>query len=239
VGAHLPQFVREPALALLDQFQAWAQGKVRLLTLAADVPGAEDLAGHAAGMGISVSLGHQMATAEDLARLARAGARALTHLGNGVPAVLPRHENPIWAGLANDDLTAMIIADGHHLPPAVLKVMIRAKGVERLIVVSDQASLAGMPPGPYRVAGNDVVLEPTGRLHIPSKGCLAGSSATMLMCMNHLASLGLLGLGDLEAVGFQNPLRLIGLAPGAVRAEPQVAYDAAGARFRLLAGAGH
>ena len=217
VGAHNPAWVLPPDVGLLERFQEWAGGRIRLLTLAADLPGAEDVARAAAAMGITVSLGHQMATDEDLARLVRAGAKALTHLGNGVPAMLPRHPNPIWAGLACDDLAAMVITDGHHLPPAVMKVILRAKGAGRVIVVSDQSSVTGLAPGRHHAFGTEVVLEESGRLHIPEKGCLAGSSATMLECMNHLASLGLLAVEELEAVGFYNPLRLIGLGADAVR----------------------
>jgi N-acetylglucosamine-6-phosphate deacetylase len=174
-----------------------------------------------------------LATDEDLARLVCAGARALTHLGNGVPAILPRHPNPIWAGLANDDLWATVISDGHHLTASVLKVILRAKGVSRVAVVSDQSSVAGLPPGRYHVMGTGVVLEPSGLLHIPEKGCLAGSASTMLQCMNHLASLGLLGLEELQAVGFYNPLRLIGMAPDAVHAGTVLAWDEAGRQFYL------
>ena len=236
VGAHNPAWVLPPDVGLLEKFQEWAGGRIKLLTLAADVPAAEDVARAAVAMGITVSLGHQMATEEDLVRLVRAGAKALTHLGNGVPAMLARHPNPIWAGLACDDLAAMMIADGHHLPPSVMKVILRAKGVARIIVVSDQSSVTGLAPGRHHALGTNVVLEESGRLHIPEKGCLAGSSATMLACMNHLASLGLLSVEEMEAVGFHNPLTLIGLGPDAVRSSRQVEYDGAARQFRLLAG---
>ncbi len=66
-----------------------------------------------------VSLGHQLASGADMARLCDAGARMLTHLGNALPPLIPRHENPLFAGLANDQLTAAIITDGFHLPPPV------------------------------------------------------------------------------------------------------------------------
>ncbi|MCX5674905.1 MAG: hypothetical protein NTX87_07845, partial [Planctomycetota bacterium] len=128
---------------------------------------------------------------------------------------------------------AMIITDGHHLPAAVVKAILRAKGVSRVAVTSDQSPLAGLPPGRYRAMGADVVLEESGLLHIPEKGCLAGSASTMLECMNHLASLDLLGLEELEAVGFHNPLRIIGLGPDAVRTGPALTWDATGRRFHL------
>jgi N-acetylglucosamine-6-phosphate deacetylase len=224
-GAHDAQWVRKPDVDFLKQLVEWADGRVKLLTIAAEPPGAEKLARYAGSRGIAVSLGHQMAGQDDLCRLVQAGATALTHLGNGVPAMLNRHKNPVWAGLANDDLIAMIITDGHHLPPEVIKTIIRTKGPERCVVVSDASSPAGLPPGEYKVFGHRVVLEEAGRLYDRETGYLAGSSATMLDCMNHLASLHLVGFDELMAMGFYNPLRLIGLGSDAVAPAQDVHFD--------------
>ena len=212
-GAHDLRWIAPPDVGFLEQLIDWGDGTVKLITIAADLEGAEDLARYAAGRGIVVSLGHQMAGEEDLRRLVRAGAVSLTHLGNGVPSMLDRHENPIWAGLANDDLVALIIPDGHHLPVSLLKTIIRTKGAERCVAVSDATSPAGLEAGRYHVLGHDVVLEETGRLHDPQTGYLAGSSAMMLNCMNHLASLSLVNIDELIAMSFTNPLRLIGVKP--------------------------
>ena len=213
VGAHNPAWVRPPDLDLLQQLYQWSAGSLRLVTLAAELPGAEVLARWAAGQGLVVSVGHTLASAEDLDRLTQAGARTLTHLGNGLPHVLPKFANPLLAGLADDRYTAMLIADGHHLPAGVLRVMLRAKGISRALVVSDAAPVAGLPPGRYFTLGNEAILEESGRLHNPVKGVLVGSSATLLQCLNHLASLGFLSLEELLVLGFYNPLRLLGLDP--------------------------
>lgn len=234
VGAHNPDWVIEPSIEMFDNFQDWANGKIRILTIAADVDGAEDLARHVSGSGVCVSLGHQLAGDDDLQRLARAGATALTHLGNGLPNMLNRHVNPIWAGLANDDLTAIIIADGHHLPAAVLKTFIRAKGIERTAIISDAASVAGLPPGTYQTMGNTAVLEESGKLHSPEKQCLAGSSATMLECMNYLAGLNLMSYDDLRTVGFANPLKLIGSSADDVDTSNVLRFDPDRRCFELI-----
>jgi N-acetylglucosamine-6-phosphate deacetylase len=218
VGAHSPEWVREPDAAYLDLLIDLARGQVRMLTLAADRPGAPDLVGRALSRGVTVSLGHHLATARDLAACAAAGAKALTHLGNGVPNELPRHPNPIWAGLAEDRLVMMIIADGHHLPREALVPMVRAKGVAKTIVTSDASSLAGMPPGRYRAMGNDVVIEPDGKLHNPAKGCLVGSSATMPECVEHLVKLGEWSEEEIERMCVANPLALLGVDPSHVPA---------------------
>ena len=213
VGAHNPAWVRPPDLDLLKQLYQWSEESIRLVTLAAELPGAETLARWANGHGMVVSIGHTLASAENLARLAQAGSQALTHLGNGLPHLLHKFANPLMAGLADDCYTAMLIGDGHHIPAGVLKVMLRAKSVSHSIIVSDSAPVAGLPPGRYFTLGNEAVLEESGRLHNPSKGVLVGSSATLLQCMNHLASLGFLSLDELLDLGFYNPLRLLGLDP--------------------------
>jgi len=230
-GAHTAAWVRDPDRAYLDELIRLADGKVRLLTIAADQKGAEELSRHATSRGIAVSLGHHMATADDLERLVLAGAKALTHLGNGVPALLRRHENPVWAGLANDDLAATIIADGHHLPAPMLKTILRAKGPERCIVISDASPLAGLPAGEYWSMGAQVRLEANGKLHNPATGYMAGSSATIFDCANHLASLGFAGLSELGAMFFYNPLRLIGVSPKQIVVSERVFFAAGRGRI--------
>ena len=224
-GVHNPDYIRKPDIEFLVKLIDWANGKIKILTIAAEVDGADEITRYAVSHGITVSLGHQMALEEDLDRAVKAGATALTHLGNGIPGTIPRHLNPIWAGLSNDDLTAMIITDGHHLPVSVLKSMIRAKGISRLIVVSDVSPLAGMPPGHYNYLGEDVILEENGLLHNVQRGCLAGSSSTIIDCMNHLASLNILSPDELLHAGYYNPLRLIGVDPESLKSNRDILFD--------------
>ena len=233
-GAHDVRWIRRPAPAVFDDLQAAAGGAIRMLTIAADVPGAEQLARHAAQQGVCVSLGHHLAGEDDLRRLAAAGAKALTHLGNGLPHVLNRHPNPIWAGLAVDELTATIITDGHHLPPAVIQTFLRAKTPGGIVVVSDASPAAGLEPGTYEFLGNTVVLDASGRAYNPDKACLVGSAATILACMNYLAGLGLLAFEDLWAVGFTNPLRLAGLRDTDIDTVPLLRFDEPRRTFELL-----
>ena len=233
VGAHNPDWVRPASPELLAQLNAWAGGQVRLLTLAAEVEGAVETAEAAAAAGMLVSLGHTLATAMDLDRLWQAGARTLTHLGNGLPALLPKFANPLWAGLADERYTAMLIGDGHHIPAGVLKAMLRAKGLERCLIVSDAAPLAGLPPGSYRTLGNDVILEPSGRLHNPLKGFLVGSSSTLLGCMNYLAGLGCWTLEELLDLGYYHPLALLGIPPERLAGMGRLLYDPERAQFAV------
>ncbi len=233
VGAHRPDFVRPPSLDLFEKMLDWGDGCIKLLTLAAEIPGADEVAKLAKASGVVVSIGHSLATPEDLDRLALAGANAVTHLGNGLPNLLPRHENFIWAVLANDHYTAMIISDGNHLPEPILKSIIRAKTAERLIVVSDASPIAGLPPGKYKTLGNDVVMEESGRIFNFEKQCLVGSSATMLHCMNHLSYLNMFSLDQMIAVGFKNPLKLIGLTSSDVCGQAKLYFNDDQMRFQL------
>lgn len=224
VGAHNPQFVSRPDTTFLDKLLGWSQGMLRLITIAAEADGADNLARHAVEKGVAVALGHQLATEEDLLRLENAGACLLTHLGNAVPNMLPRHPNPIWDGIASN-LSAMIITDGHHLPPSVIKTIVRAKGAHNVVVTSDASPIAGMPPGEYEALGNKAILDPNGRLYNPEKNCLVGSSATILECMNFLAKLEILSWEELLLTGFHNPLRFLGMDVATVKADTKVICD--------------
>ena len=209
VGAHRPSCVREPDCGFFDEIMASCGNYVKLLTVAPEVPGMDELISHASAKGVVVSCGHQLAGAEDLDRAVKAGAKLLTHLGNGCPNLINRHNNMIWAGMACDDLTAMIITDGQHLPKELIKCIIRCKGVDRVIVTSDAVSVAGLPPGRYPCWDNDAVLEPNGRFHNPVKGCLIGSTFCVRQCAEFLASLGY-SEEDIDRMTITNPLKMIG-----------------------------
>ena len=211
VGAHKPEFVIAPDCAFFDEIMQRSGNYVKLLTVAAEVPGVDTLIRHAAECGVAVSCGHQLAGMEDLTAAAKAGAKLLTHLGNSCPNLINRHKNMIWAGMACDELTAMIITDGHHLPGELVKCILRVKGADRVIVTSDAAPIAGFPPGRYSNWGNDAVLEPNGLYHNPEKGCLVGSSASMKDCVKFLRSLDLLSEEEIEKVSRTNPLKMIGM----------------------------
>lgn len=210
-GIHALKWIKKADVKYLDRLSFLSGGKIRLLTVAAELDGVGKLIRHASASGITVSLGHQLADASQIAKAAAEGAKALTHLGNGLPQILPRHPNTLWDGIAEDSLSAMIITDGHHIPPSVIKTIIKTKGVDKCIVVSDAAPVAGLFPGKYRQLGCDVVLTEEGRLCNPRLGCLAGSSFNMAKCMRYLKGLGILSEKELFKIGFENPLRCIKL----------------------------
>ncbi len=210
LGVHPAGDVRLPSLDFFDDLSRFAGGTLALLTLAPELPGAVELIRHARQQGVVVSIGHTLASAAGVHAAVAAGASLSTHLGNGCPNLLHRHQNPIWPQLAAPELSSMLITDGHHLPPEMITAMVAAKGPGRVIVTSDAAPAAGCPPGEYAFFGTRALLEPSGRLRNLERETLAGSSASMLDCMNHLASLRLLSEPDLWRAGRDNPLAAIG-----------------------------
>lgn len=207
VGCHPKEFVRTPNFELIQEFSDF----IKMMTIAAEYHEAEDFIKIATSHGIVISLGHQLAKTSDLERCAKAGAKTLTHLGNGIPNLIDRHHNSIWSGLYCDDLTAMIITDGHHLPKEVIKCMIRSKGVERIIVTSDASPGAGLTSGEYSIWGNHAILTTDGKLYNPEKNCLVGSASNMSQCMSYLESLELLDEKELQQVGYYNAAKLLKL----------------------------
>ncbi len=209
-GVHPLEHIREPDFELFKQLLEWSENNISLLTVAPNVPGLPEFVSRVAKTGITVSLGHHQANDDDLEAAVKAGAKAATHLGNGLPAEIKRHDNPLWWLLACDDICGMFITDGHHLPEDFIRVALRAKTLERFVVVSDATDLAGMPPGIYDFQGKEVSLDEDGKISYVGTPYLAGSSATMLQCMNHLASFNVLSEDELWQAGFTNPLKLIG-----------------------------
>ncbi len=191
-GVHDPALVR-PLDA--DEVARWSHRHdlVGVVTVSPHTADAPEQIRRIRSHGIGVSLGHTHATTDQLRAAVDAGATLATHLGNGIPSQLPRHPNALWTLLAEDRVTAGVIADGHHLPAEVLTVMLRAKGVDRLFIVSDSTALAGRPPGRYRTAvGGQVDVGADGRLSFVGTDLLAGAGVDLAHGLRHLvADLGL------------------------------------------------
>jgi N-acetylglucosamine-6-phosphate deacetylase len=178
-GAHPRAHVRAASADDFARRQEAAGGRIVLVTLAPEVPGALPLIEQLVSAGVKVAIGHSAASPEQIADAIAAGATLSTHLGNGCASVLPRHPNVIWEQLAADGLFASLIVDGHHLPAATVKTMVRAKGAERTILVTDAIAAAGCAPGRYRMGAVECELRADGRVSLPGTPFLAGSSLTL------------------------------------------------------------
>lgn len=210
-GAHPRGPIRDPDW---DEFQRWqdaAGGRIRLVTLAPERPGAHEMIERLAAAGIVVSIGHTNATAEQIRAAIGAGARLSTHLGNGAHAVMVRHPNYIWEQLAADELWASIIPDGHHLSDSVLKCMLRMKTPARTVLISDASGLAGSPPGRHALGHGEFDILPEGKVVIAGTRLLAGAAVFLDACVQHVIQRGFASPADALVMASVRPRELLGL----------------------------
>jgi N-acetylglucosamine-6-phosphate deacetylase len=175
-GAHDRSYIRDPDVTEFYRWQEAAEGLIRLITLAPERKGAIDFIQKVSATGVVVAIGHSAAEAALIDKAIEAGAGMTTHLGNGSHNLLPRLKNYIWEQLADDRLAASIICDGFHLPPSVVKVFRRAKGLKRLILASDAAYYGGLAPGLYRFENTEVKVFEDGHLGLAGTEFLAGAA---------------------------------------------------------------
>lgn len=196
-GAHDAAFMMPPHVADFDRLQRAAGGNIRLVTLAPELPGCADFIRELTSRGVRVSLGHCHAGDADLDAAIASGARFCTHLGNAVPAELPRHDNVIQRILARDELTAFLIPDGIHLPPAALKNFFRAKPPGKVLFTTDAMAAAGAPAGEYTLAGLKMTVGDDRIVRMPGSSQFAGSALVPSEGVENIRKW--LGLGPEEA----------------------------------------
>ncbi len=210
-GAHPLKHVKEPDL---DEFQRWqdiAEGMIRVVTLAPEKEGAIPFIEKLVATGIVAALGHTNASADDIQAAISAGAKLSTHLGNGAHALIRRHPNYIWEQLGADDLWASFIADGHHLPPTVVKSMMRAKTLDRCVLISDATALAGMSPGTYQFAGQSVELTTDRSVRLAGTEYLAGSAIELARGVENSVRFAGISLKEAISLATLQPTRLLGI----------------------------
>ncbi len=232
-GAHSAKHVRKPSLRELDQWLKILNGRVLYVTLAPEQRGAIPFIRGCIARGVAVSLGHHGANADQIHAAADAGATLCTHLGNGMSQTINRHANPLWPQLADDRLSISLIADGHHLPADVLISLVRAKDTSRTILTSDATHVAGMPPGPYDLAGVPVELKPNGRICLTGTNLLAGSASMLIDSVRNAAAAGAMTFEEAIHAGSTIPARLFG-----IKGRQLVISEGKRANFMLLDRAG-
>jgi N-acetylglucosamine-6-phosphate deacetylase len=210
-GAHPRQHIRPPDWDEFQQLQHAAGGLIGLVTLAPELDGALDFIERLTKKEIVVAIGHTSARGPCIRDAIRAGARLSTHLGNGSHAMLPRHDNYIWEQLAADELWASLICDGHHLPPAVVRSIVRAKTPARIILTCDASSLAGLPPGRYREWEQDIEVQADGKVMLSGTEFLAGSGVFTDRCVANVMRFAGLGCREALEMAIDRPRKLLGL----------------------------
>jgi N-acetylglucosamine-6-phosphate deacetylase len=152
-GVHPPELLLAPDLSVFDRMYEAAEGNIRLMTLAPELPGAVEFATHATARGVRVSVGHSNATAAETRAVLAAGAVSATHTFNAMRPLDHREPGILGVVLTTDSLFAELICDGIHNTPEMVNIWWRCKGPERAILVTDAMSAAGMPDGEYSLAG--------------------------------------------------------------------------------------
>ncbi len=228
-GAHPVEHIRPPDLAEFERWQQASGGLVGMVTFSPHFEGSDAYISALVARGVHVSIGHTHASAEEIRKAVDAGARLSTHLGNGIPSMIPRHPNCLWTQMSDDRLTATMIADGQHLPADTIKAMVRAKGICRSILVSDSVALGGLPAGVYdQPVGGQVELHSNGRLSLAGTEYLAGAVLPLKDGIARATAMAEISLGESIQMATVNPGRFAG-----GRGKLQVGMPADLVRFSL------
>jgi N-acetylglucosamine-6-phosphate deacetylase len=229
-GVQPPEHLLKPDIATFDRMFEAAEGHVRLMTIAPELPGAVELAKHAIGRGVRISMGHSDATAAETRAAIAAGATSATHTFNAMRPLDHREPGILGTVLTSDELYAEMICDGIHTAPEMVKLWWRAKGPERAILVTDAISATGMPDGEYQLGGFAVQVA-NGRAM--ARGVLAGSVLTLDRALENFMAFTGAPLEQALRLATVNPAAMTGLGEqaGSVAVgmpASLVAVDAAG-----------
>jgi N-acetylglucosamine-6-phosphate deacetylase len=181
---------------------------IHLMTLAPEIDGGIALINELSKRNWVVSIGHTRATVDVLDQALEAGARHMTHFMNAMTPLHHRAPGPVGWGLMNDQVTCDLIADGVHLDPSILKLILRNKTSKRVTLISDAIAAAGLGDGEYQIWGETIVVE-NGRTR-NSHGSIAGSVITMIDAARMMLSLGF-SESEVAQMAALNPARLLKL----------------------------
>ncbi|MCD6552977.1 MAG: N-acetylglucosamine-6-phosphate deacetylase [Anaerolineae bacterium] len=221
-GAQPLNWCVDPARDALQRLLATGEGLIRMMSLAPELPGAlaaiETLTQH----GIVASVGHTDATYAQAQAAFAAGARHVTHLFNAMSPLHHREPGVVGAALTTDGVMVQLIADGLHLHPATLAVVVRCKGVDEVLLITDAIAGAGLPDGEYTMGRQRVIVR-NGEARTPA-GNLAGSTLTLERAVANMVRLVGVPLSSSLQMASLNPARVLGLAQRKGRLAP--GYDA-------------
>jgi N-acetylglucosamine-6-phosphate deacetylase len=212
-GVHPPVDLVEPSIAAFDKLWQAAHGHVRMLTIAPELNGAEEVIAEATRRGVCVSIGHSDATLDQARRGVKAGARHATHTFNAMRPLDHRAPGILGEVLTNNQLSADVIADGIHVDPTVIDLLFRAKGIENFVLITDAISATGMPDGRYQLGTLEVELK-DGRC--TRDGNLAGSALTMDRAVRNVMKFAGLELSQAVRAASLNPAKAVGFKKGTI-----------------------
>jgi N-acetylglucosamine-6-phosphate deacetylase len=208
-GVHPPANIQPPSIELLERFRTAARGHLSLMTVAPEIDGATAMITHAVRNNVAVSLGHSNATLVQTNAGIAAGARHATHMFNAMRPLDHREPGIVGAMLVSDDCTAEIIADGVHVHPDVVRLFLRAKGLDRAVLVTDAMSATGMGDGSYKLGDFEVTVK--GNC-CEFEGRLAGSVLTLDRAVRNMMAFTGCTLQEALRMATANPANVISSA---------------------------
>lgn len=209
-GAMPEQLLRLPDMELLREYQRAAEGDIRYITVSPEVEGINDCIPAIKDMGIQVAIGHSGADYDTARRAIRNGAMASTHTGNAMK-LLHQHFPAIWgAVLEDDEVYCEVICDGRHLHPGTVRFIIKIKGLDRVVAVTDSIMAAGLPDGSYKLGVNDVVVA-DGDAKLADSGVRAGSTLTLGTAFKNVLEFTGKTPAQILPMFTENPAKLIGI----------------------------
>lgn len=208
-GVHPAGELQRPDVRLFRRMWEASRGTIRLMTVAPELAGAEEMIAFAVGLGVRVSMGHTEATAAEARAGIAAGATGATHTFNAMRAL--DHREPGVLGVVLDDgaVWAELICDGVHVAPEGVRMWARMKGEDRGVLVTDSMSATGMGDGRFRLGGLDVNV--VGGVCRVASGALAGSVLTMDVAVGNVRQVAGVGLETAVRMGSSTPAGMIGV----------------------------
>ena len=210
-GAQPREAIRHPDIRDAGQLLEGAGGAVRIMTLAPELPNALDLIQFLVSQGVVASVGHSTATYDQMLAAAEAGASRVAHTFNGMTPLHHRSPGIPGAALTCDELMIELIADGHHVHPAVMDIILRCRGPEHVILISDSNQAAGLPEGEYIRPGNRKIRVKDGAAWLQN-GSLAGSVLNLKTAVLNLVRMGVAPFEDAVRMASGTPAASLGLA---------------------------
>jgi len=209
-GAQNPAYILPPQTEWLEEWVNRFPGIIKLQTLAPELEGSLEYIEKLVANGIVPSCGHTDATYDQIIAAADHGLCHATHTFNAMTPLHHRNPGTVGAVLSDDRIVAEVIADGHHVHPAGIKIVTRAKGVHNVILVTDAMAAAGMPDGDYDLGGLPVHMK-CGVARLKENDSLAGSTLTMISAVRYLVKTVGVSLADASRMASANPARQLGL----------------------------
>lgn len=209
-GAMPEYLLLEADLTLLKEYQEAAEGGIRYITVSPEVKGVVDMIPEIRKMGIQVAVGHSGADYETTIKAIKNGAFGATHVGNAMKLLHQRFPAIFGAVLEEEQVYAEMICDGRHLHPGVVRLIIKMKGLEKVVGITDSIMASGLPDGNYKLGVNEVVVV-NGDAALVSSGVRAGSTLNMGQAFRNFLEFSRRKLEEIVPVFTENPVRLIGL----------------------------